>query len=179
MSSVSTLDSSLQGDVRFSDWVQNRSPPHLSTNTGAPEIAFQDWLRFKEAFPPELVARAVRETVSDLGHPINRCSDLFGGSGTTALACQFLGIKPTTIEVNPFLADLIEAKIRHYDADILERSFATIVCRASELESRIKDPFPNSPRTFVEPGHHGRFLFLRSIAFRMASYREAINELES
>ena len=178
MSSDGILVSPLQSDARFSDWVQNRSPPHLSTNAGAPGIAFQDWLHFKEAFAPELVARAVKETAYDLGRPITRCSDPFGGSGTTALACQFLGIKPTTIEVNPFLADLIEAKITHYDADVLEHGFTKIVRRRPECETEIEDPFPNSPKTFVEPGDRGRFLFWRSVASRIAGYREAINELE-
>ena len=40
---------------------------------------------------------------------IRRLADPFGGSGTSALTCQFLGIQPVTIEVNPFLADLIAA----------------------------------------------------------------------
>jgi DNA modification methylase len=64
-------------------------------------IAFQGWRNFKEAFAPELVERAINET-GKVRHVI----DPFGGSGTTALAAQFLGAKPTTIEVNPFLADL-------------------------------------------------------------------------
>ena len=60
----------------------------------------------------ELMARAVAESTI----PVQRCLDPFGGSGTTALACQFLGTEPITIEVNPFLADLIEAKLTDYDA---------------------------------------------------------------
>lgn len=180
MSSDGDLNSSSQRDRRFSDWVQNRGPPYLSTNAGAPEIAFQDWLRFKEAFAPELVARAVKETADDLGRPVTRCSDPFGGSGTTALACQFLGIKPSTIEINPFLADLIEAKLSPYEADELESSFGEVICRATALEDDIKDdPFPNSPKTFVEPGERDHFLFSRSIAVRIAGYRKAIDELES
>jgi hypothetical protein len=180
MSSGGELISSFQRDLRFSDWVQNRGPPYLSTNAGAPEIAFQDWLRFKEAFAPELVARAVKETAGDLGRPITRCSDPFGGSGTTALACQFLGIKPSTIELNPFLADLIEAKLSRYEADELERTFGEVICRATELSDDVKDdPFPNSPKTFVEPGEHAKFIFSRPIAVRIAGYRKAIDELES
>jgi hypothetical protein len=169
----------LQRDVRFSDWVQDRGPPHLSTNAGAPEIAFQDWLRFKEAFAPELVARAAKETGGDLGRPITRCSDPFGGSGTTALACQFLGIRPSTIELNPFLADLIEAKVCVYEAHLLEDSFGDLIRRATACEKDIEDdPFPNSPKTFVEPGEREHFLFSKAIARRIAHYREAINELE-
>ena len=104
----------------FDDWVQERTPLLLSTNAGTPEIAFQDWKRFKEAFAPELVKRAVDETAADLGRTVETCSDPFGGSGTTALACQFLNVAPSTIEVNPFLADLIEAKLSSYPDGILE-----------------------------------------------------------
>ena len=78
----------------------------------------------------------------------------------STLACQFLGIKPSTIEVNPFLADLIEAKLSYYNIEILERGFAAIIDRAPALERSITEPFPNAPKTFVEPGDRGRFLFL-------------------
>jgi len=43
--------------------------------------------------------------------PVNRVLDPFGGSGTTALTCGFLGIDSISLEVNPFLADLIAAKL--------------------------------------------------------------------
>jgi hypothetical protein len=54
----------------FDDWTRQRSVRSLSTNAGAVELPFQSWRHFKEAFAPELVARAVT------GHlPINRCID--------------------------------------------------------------------------------------------------------
>ncbi len=93
--------------VTFEDWTQRRSVSSLGTNAGAAELPFQSWRHFKEAFAPELIARAVAH--SQL--PVKHCIDPFGGSGTTSLACQFLGIHPITMEVNPFLADLIEAKL--------------------------------------------------------------------
>ncbi len=93
--------------VTFEEWTQGRTITSLGTNAGADELPFQTWRNFKEAYAPELIARAVEE--SEI--PVVRCVDPFGGSGTTALACQFLGVYPTIIEVNPFLADLIEAKL--------------------------------------------------------------------
>jgi len=98
------------------DWLDGRSPTHLSTNAGTPLVAFQAWRAFKEAFAPELIAQAFEETSLALGRPIAQAIDPFGGSGTTALSSQFLGATPTTIEVNPYLADLIEAKLASYDA---------------------------------------------------------------
>jgi hypothetical protein len=90
--------------VSFESWTKKRKVPTLGSNAGAEELPFQTWHHFKEAFTPELVAKAVQGSKRDL----LRCVDPFGGSGTTALACQFLGIEPVTIEVNPYLADLIE-----------------------------------------------------------------------
>jgi hypothetical protein len=65
-------------------------------------------MKFKEAFSPKFVVDAL----ASMPHTPRRCVDPFGGSGTTALTCSFLGIDSVSIEVNPFLADLIEAKLK-------------------------------------------------------------------
>ena len=106
----------------FAKWTGGRKVPSLGTNDGARPIAFQSWHHFKEAFAPELVAHAVRSSPVTVA----RCIDPFGGSGTTALACQMLGVASTTVEVNPFLADVIRAKLTHYDCDDLVRQLAAI-----------------------------------------------------
>src|SRR5437660_6621602 len=102
-----------QFPVAFLDWTHKRPVASLSTNAGSATLAFQGWRRFKESFAPELVARAVAD------HPtsVRTVLDPFGGSGSTAIACQFLSVAPTIIEVNPYLADLIEAKLSSYDTD--------------------------------------------------------------
>ncbi|HZH08351.1 MAG TPA: SAM-dependent methyltransferase, partial [Lautropia sp.] len=74
----------------------------MMASTNASDLPFQRWHRFKEAFDPELIARAVRESPRQ----VRSLADPFGGSGTSALAAQFLGVTPSTVEVNPFLADL-------------------------------------------------------------------------
>ena len=101
--------------ARFDEWTGKRRIVSLGTNSGAERIPFQGWRHFKEAFTPEIVYEAVQAAAS----PVTSCIDPFGGSGTTALACQFLGVEPTTIEVNPYLADLIEAKLTTYDPERL------------------------------------------------------------
>ena len=100
--------------VQFSDWTGGRAIPTVGSNAGAAVLPFQNWRPFKEAFAPELVERALKETAGTVQH----IADPFGGSGTTALAAQFLGAKPTTIEVNPFLTDLIKAKIAPINFDL-------------------------------------------------------------
>ena len=139
---------------------------------GSVPLPFQKWRNFKEAFAPELIARAVAESPIE----VQRVIDPFGGSGTTALAAQFPGIFPTTIEVNPYLADLIEAKIGKIDPDravALPGDLMECVARSDTLTSdplmidpgsMTIDPFPGAPDTFVEPGKNGRFIFWRDVA---------------
>jgi hypothetical protein len=78
--------------------------------------------------------------------------DPFGGSGTTALTCQFLGVRPATIEVNPFLADLIEAKLSQYDLSSLIGDYANVIRSAILLDADARDALKGAPATFVEPG---------------------------
>jgi hypothetical protein len=155
--------------VEFKDWTNQRSPAHLSTNSYSEVIAFQGWRNFKEAYAPELVEKAYRETSLALGRPVRTCVDPFGGSGTTALACQFLGVDVTTIEVNPFLADLIEAKLSRYDVDKLAKGLGKVLSKErpptrKELLAYLK----HCPKTFLQPGVEGRYLFSREVAAEIA-----------
>lgn len=154
----------------FGDWTGERVPVVIGTNSGSQPLAFQNWRRFKEAFAPELIERAVRETSASLQRPVETCVDPFSGSGTTALACQFLGVTPTAIEVNPFLADLAEAKLAPVDAEQVARRLAEVLSVAPSDGP----PFPGAPQTFVEPGVGGRYLFSAEVAARIASLRDAI-----
>ena len=160
--------------VTFDEWTQGRAIRSFGTNAGAIELPFQTWKSFKEAYPPELVARAINESAVT----VETCLDPFGGSGTTALACQFLGVRPTTIEVNPFLADLISAKLVRYSADALARDLGHIVRGLSESDADIHAKLSNLPASFVEPGVKGRWIFDQKIASRIFALLSAIDLLE-
>lgn len=143
-----------------------------TSNQDAAELPFQRWYRFKEAFTPAFV----RDMIASAPRPVRHCADPFGGSGTSALTCQFLGIRASTIEVNPFLADLIEAKLS-------PPSVANVLTAQGRLVRRLRgnpamadahDPFPGAPATFVEPGVNGRWLFDAPVAARVAQMRRAI-----
>lgn len=160
--------------VGFRDWTGDRCVPAVGTNAGHAPLPFQRWRRFKEAFAPEIVQRAVTESSG----PIRHIADPFGGSGTTALAAQFLGVRPTTIEVNPFLADLIEAKIAPLDVDAAVGAFGRVVEEAA-LDPEAEPPrFAGAPPTFVEPGQDGRYVFSRAVACRILAYRKAIERVQ-
>lgn len=157
----------------FTHWTKDRVVPFWGTNAGATVLPFQSWRHFKEAFAPELIARAVKESKI----PVKRCIDPFGGSGTTALACQFLGVECSTVEVNPFLADLIEAKLSVYNPDLLAIDLRQVVLTAHARFAEQLDKLDNLPPTFVEPGVKGRWIFNEPVANRLASLLAAIDQV--
>jgi hypothetical protein len=146
-----------------------------SSNVEAQDLPFQRWYRFKEAFSPRFVSSAIASLHK---RPLS-CIDPFGGSGTTALTSQFLGVRPTTIEVNPFLADLIEAKLTRYDIQSLARDFSAVISRSKEFKINPERLMPSAPATFIEPGVDDRWIFDRAVLKRLLAYREAIETLKS
>lgn len=162
--------------VDLKAWLEGHSDEApTSSNVPSQFLPFQRWYRFKEAFSPLFVIKAIR-SLDQMPHT---CLDPFGGSGTTALTCQFLGIRPTTIEVNPFLADLIEAKLGTYDIEHLVRSFSTIRDMADQLPAIGVAPPPGSPPTLCQPGDAGRWIFDRAIYQRIRAFLTAIEALPS
>ena len=161
----------------FSAWLKGLvDGAPMSSNVPSHNLPFQRWYRFKEAFSPLMVA----ESLSCLGFWPTNCLDCFGGSGTTALTCQFLGIESTTIEVNPFLADLIEAKLSRYDHDRLVADYADVVKKMGTRAATLRSiRYESWPATMVEPGLKDRWIFPRETFRRILTIREAIDEVES
>jgi DNA modification methylase len=161
--------------VTFEEWTRGRALPYVGTNAGAVELPFQAWRHFKEAFAPEIVAQAILES----SIPVTKCLDPFDGSGTTGLACQFLGVHPILAEVNPYLADLITSKLTKYSSEHLVRDLSAIAGIAARSRVGATRVFKNAPPTFVEPGVNGRWIFDRSTADRIAVLLTAIASLRS
>lgn len=129
-----------------------------SSNQGTGQLPFQRWFRFKEAYSPKFVA----DTIASLPHPVDRVLDPFGGSGTTALTCGFLGIDSVSLEVNPFLADLIASKVAAVRPSDLLRQYERV--RASlEILPEDRVPPKGMPSTMREPGRDGRWLFAADV----------------
>ena len=160
----------------FCDWTGDREVITLGTNTGARALPFQNWCKIKEAFAPELVQRAFKESPID----VTRCIDPFGGSGTTGLACQFLGAHPILIEVNPYLADLIEAKLTEYTTtmELAHNLDAVIDASNCDESADVRARYSSAPRTFIEPGHDGRWIFSLRVAERITALLDAIEDLD-
>jgi DNA modification methylase len=143
----------------YRKWTAERKIPWLATNFRAESLPFQDWQKFKEAFAPEVIAMAVEESTN----PIETILDPFGGSGTTPLTSQFLGKKSITLEVNPYLADVIESKLTSYDIDRLSHEIDEFLREAKKsLQNQIGVPDTSRlPKTFVQADGLTRWLFRR------------------
>jgi DNA modification methylase len=129
-----------------------------SSNQGVANLPFQRWFRFKEAFSPKFVA----DTLSSLPYQVETCLDPFAGSGTTALTCRMLGIQSIGVEVNPFLADLIEAKLTPISAAEFSTEYTKLIDNLTITETD-KNLLPGMPKTFAEPGVNGRFIFKNDV----------------
>jgi len=173
---LASLDTTVGSDtpVSFETWTRRRKIVSIGSNAGAEPLPFQEWHHFKEAFAPEVVARAVRES----HRSVATCLDPFGGSGTTALASQFLGVSPTTIEVNPYLADLIQAKLSEYSADNVAQDFRRILTITSRQAGDVSK-FGKLPATFIESDDADRWVFDHGVARRIACHLTAINALSN
>ncbi|EMB4337255.1 hypothetical protein I5462_12555 [Citrobacter freundii] len=159
----------------FDEWINQRKIASWGTNFGTSQIAFQGWRHFKEAYVPELIKRAIDESKIT----VTNCLDPFGGSGTTALACQFLGIHPSTIEVNPYLADLIEAKLSTYNIHALVDDFGFVVKTSYDDIIGFEEYINYLPPTFIEPGVNNRWIFNLDVAKRVYAIISAIKKLDN
>ncbi|RRJ96405.1 hypothetical protein Ga0100231_021230 [Opitutaceae bacterium TAV4] len=156
----------------FNRWLADHDgTTPVSSNQPALRLPFQRWFKFKEAFSPRFILDCVQNT----DRAPQTCLDPFGGSGTTALTCQFLGILPTTIEVNPFLGDLIEAKLTRYNLPSLQRDYLRVINITRTVKVNLMTMLVGAPVTMVEPGLDGRWIFSRDAAKRILALRTAID----
>lgn len=147
-----------------------------SSNIPSLQLPFQRWFKFKEAFAPNIIL----DCLNRLDYHPETCLDPFGGCGTTALTCQFAGISPTLIEVNPFIADLAESKLASYDLDELQRDYLHVrqIVRKSKVELHTNHS-KNLPPTLCEPGYKERWVYPINVFSKLIAYRNAINSLEN
>ncbi|WP_345861177.1 DNA methylase N-4/N-6 [Shewanella algae] len=144
-----------------------------STAQGVKDVPFQRWFNFKEAFSPQFVIDSIAKTPIK----VNEILDPFGGSGTTALTAQILGINPTTIEVNPFIGDLIQSKLQTYELDTLINDWMSIVRTIDIHCPQLEQLYSNAPNTLFRKESIDRWLFAKDVLYRIAQYKIAIEAL--
>ncbi|MDP1466058.1 DNA methylase N-4/N-6, partial [Klebsiella pneumoniae] len=72
-----------------------------------------------------------------------------GGSGTSAITSQLLSINATTVEVNPFLADVIKAKVSPLTAEKLLSAAADFHAGLQDTPADLSR-LAHLPATFIE-----------------------------
>ena len=168
------VDSTHVADDAANNWLAKRnSEAPVSSNVGAVNLPFQRWFRFKEAFSPTFVTNAI----STCDYPIQNILDPFGGSGTTALTARMKGLNSTSIEINPFMADLIRVKVKPVASSAFATSCKKIVDRIKVREvdySLIK----GSPPTLVEPGINDRYVYTRETYGLLRAFLREISLLD-
>lgn len=164
--------SNWEASLRGAGLLGESLPQYGTSNVDASQLPFQRWYRFKEAFAPAFVA----ETFAQLPNKPRSCLDPFGGSGTTSVTAQRLNIYPVTVEVNPFLADVIEAKLASYSASEVREAWHGVIASLGEHAS--EQWWTGAPPTFVEPGVGGRWILDADIAGRIGAYRVAIGKID-
>lgn len=145
----------------------------LSTAQGVKDVPFQRWFNFKEAFSPKFVIDSIEKTPIK----VNKILDPFGGSGTTALTSQMLGIQPTTIEVNPFIADLVESKLQPYEIDSLIENWISVAKNVELYSPDLDSLYAGGPSTLYKRESLERWLFDTSVLYRITQYRLSIEAL--
>lgn len=144
-----------------------------SSNQGVAKLPFQRWFHFKEAFSPKFVA----DTLGSLPYKVKHCVDAFGGSGTTAMTCRMLGISSTSVEVNPFLADLIETKLSPVAPAAFCAAYESLVTRL-EITKADAQIVEGMPPTITSPGLKDRYVFPSEVYETARAILRASNALE-
>lgn len=144
----------------------------FTTNQNGKDTAFQRWFHFKEAFSPSFVSAAI----ASLGCRPRHILDPFGGSGTSAITAQLLSIDATTVEVNPFLADVIKAKVSPLSSEALRNAAVSFHARLSGTRSNLSR-LSHLPPTFIEGPDKQRWIFPLPVAKRLSRYLTCIDEI--
>lgn len=106
---------------------------HL-TYKGNRDRGRHDWLRLTPAYSVHVVQELIANC--DRG---DRVLDPFCGTGTTALVCAEAGIASRTIDINPFLVWLANAKCAPYAADYVTAAEAALDGIIAHLEATSSD----------------------------------------
>lgn len=124
------------------------------------------WYYFKEGYSHQLVEKLLSEFKIKKGSTV---LDPFAGSGTTLLACQWKGIHPKGIDINPFFTFVQRAKLDWYKYDLEELKIE--IKKLSE--TKVEEPSINTPGL-----SSFKRVYLPEILKQLLFFKEAVLKLE-
>lgn len=89
-----------------------------------------------------------------------------------------MGMRPTIVEINPFLADLVEAKLYQYSPSDVQRAYVAVCRRAKNAEVDSSNMLADGPSTLARQPGAQQWVFPDSVLVRVLQYRSAIESLE-
>lgn len=160
----------MDNSSKFVDYTEKyNNEVHFANNKEEP---IHRWYPLVEGFSSKLVTSIIEE----LDYTPSFCLDPFAGSGTTSLACQQLGIKCYSFEVNPFLFDLMKVKLhRGYDGQKLESIISRIEQNLRKYERGWEYPKIET-QTLFEREDLRKWIFNRDVAWGIF---DILNEIDS
>ena len=123
---------------------------------GAATLSRHRWYFVKEAFSPDVVARAVEDSDVDVNDLV---IDPFVGSGTVPLCCSAAKLQSIGVEVNPFLASVARSKLLRVRPNTLLRYTPALYHGVAKGSPSALELFS----TFSDGGSASKWLFNRKV----------------
>jgi len=145
---------------------------HSRNNKHTP---FHRWYPFIEGFSVDFVNSILR----DLTYKPTCCIDPFAGSGTTPLVCQENNLKCISFEINPFLFDLMKAKLKNdYDYTYLKHVVDSLKMNMKNHYEKWDYPEVQTKTLFERKGLK-KWVLNREVVWGIMDILKEIESLES
>jgi hypothetical protein len=103
------------------------------------------WLRLTPAYSLKIVEDLIVEH-----DRARRIFDPFCGTGTTALSAAYHGCEGVTIDINPFLVWLAQAKTAHYSSKVIPTTRDVCAAALDLVKRKVVEPVPAPPIHNIE-----------------------------
>ncbi|MCW8896839.1 MAG: site-specific DNA-methyltransferase, partial [Flavobacteriales bacterium] len=132
------------------------------------------WYSFVEGYSSKLVEQIIDEQIN----LPNVCLDMFGGVGTTALACQSRNIECISIETSPFFYEVAKTKLEaeSFSYEEIEYLISTIKGSLLLKKGLVQHPKLDS-KTFFESKDKAKWVFHRTASNGIFDIIEVIDSL--
>lgn len=163
----------MQGKIVMKDYTDKYCELIHSRNNK--HVPFYRWYPFVEGFSGDFV----KSIITELDYSPRCCFDPFAGSGTTPLVCQENNLKCVSLELNPFLFDLMKVKLRRdYDYAEVFNLIETMQGKLVHYNCRWK--YPNiETKTLFESIRLKKWVLNKKVVWGILDILEEIRNLDT